>query len=118
MSVKHVDLDDCYIPKADNQIITVDVEIGDGQSGSYSIFLGTKLMKANGPAKLGKKGDIMGKKTRVSVTIVDELQETNWTSMTVLIAEGAGTPTKFGPYKVRAENHLDTVIYTLKLVHQ
>lgn len=118
MAVKHIDLDDCYIPKTNDKSIMVDVEIGDGQDGSYSTFLGTKLLKANGPAKLGTKADIMGKNTIVSVTIVDELRETNWTSMTVLVTEGADQPTKFGPYKAQAETHLDTIIYSLKLVHQ
>ena len=118
MAVKHVDLDDCYIPKTNDKEIVVDVEIGDGQAGSYSIFLGAEFIEANAPAKLGTKADIMGKKTTISVTIVDELQETNWTSMTVLLSEGAGKATKFGPYKIQAENHLDTILYTLKLVHE
>ena len=118
MAVKHVDLDDCYTPETNDKDIIVDVQIGDAQDGSYSIFLGTKLIKSNGPAKLGKKADIMGKNTIVSVTIVDELRETNWTSMTVLVSDGTGHPIKFGPYKAQADNHLDTVIYSLKLVHQ
>lgn len=118
MAVKHVDLDDCYIPKTNDKDIVVDVEIGDGQEGSYSIFLGPEFIEANAPANLGKKADVIGKKTTVSVTIVDELVETNWTSMTVFIKEGHGKPAQFGPYKALAENHLDTVIYTLKLVHQ
>ncbi len=101
MAVKHVDLDDCYIPKTSDQDIIVDVAIGDGQEGSYSVFLGKKA----------------GKKTTVSVTIVDELKETNWTSMTVFFLE-RGETTQYGPYKMRAENHLDTIIYTLKLIHQ
>lgn len=118
MAVKHVDLDDCYTPETSDQEITVKVEIGEGQEGSYSIFLGTKLIKANGPARLGKKEDIMGKNTIVSVTIVDELRETNWTSITVLVSEENGKTSQFGPYKAQAVTHLDTVIYSLKLVHQ
>jgi hypothetical protein len=118
MAVKHVDLDDCYIPKSNDKDIVIDVEIGDAQDGSYSIFLGTEFIGANAPAKLGKKADLMGKSTVISTTVVDVLQETNWTSMTVLVTEGSGRPTRFGPYKAQAENHLDTVIYTLKLVHQ
>lgn len=117
MAVKHVDLDDCYIPHTDNKDIVVDVEIGDGQGGSYSIFLGTDFIEANNAANLGRKGDIIGKTTTVSVTIVDKLKETNWTSITVFLTEGS-KKAQFGPYKVQAENHLDTVIYTLKLVHQ
>lgn len=117
MAVKHVDLDDRYVPKTTDEDIIVDVKIGDGQEGSYAIFLGTDFIEANAPANLGKKADVSGKKTTVSVTIVDELKETNWTSMTVFVTEGSHL-TKFGPYSVQAENHLDTVIYTLKLVHQ
>lgn len=117
MAVKHVDLDDCYIPKTDDRDITVDVAIGDGQAGSYSVFLGKNLVKANAAANIGKKADVAGKKTTISVTIVDELKETNWTSMTVFFSEDNET-TQFGPYKMRAENHLDTILYTLKLIHQ
>ncbi len=116
MAVKHVDLDDCYIPKTNDKDIIVDVEIGDGQEGSYAIFLGADFIEANAPATLGKKADVVDKRTTISVTIVDELEETNWTSITVFISEGTNR-TKYGPYKVQAENHLDTVIYTLKLVH-
>jgi len=118
MAVKHIDLDDCYTPASDDQDIVVQVEIGDGQEGSYSIFSGSRLVKSNGAARLGRKADIMGKNTIISATIVDELRETNWTSITVLISEGEGKPTVFGPYKAQAEHHLDTVIYSLKLLHQ
>lgn len=119
MAVKHVDLDDCYIPKTEDKDIIVEVEIGDAEDeeGSYSVFLGTDFIEANAPANLGKKADVAGKKTTVSVTIVDELEETNWTSMTVFVSEGPGERTKYGPYKAQAEHHLDTVIFTLKLVH-
>lgn len=117
MAVKHIDLDDCYIPKTSDKDIIADVKIGDGQEGSYAIFSGIELIETNAPANLGKKADVQGKNTIISVTIVDELMETNWTSMTVIITEG-DTETKFGPYKARAEQHLDTVIYTLKLIHQ
>ncbi len=37
--------------------------------------------------------------------------------MTVFFLE-RGETTQYGPYKMRAENHLDTIIYTLKLIHQ
>lgn len=117
MAVSHVDLDDCYIPITSDQEIFVDVKIGDGQEGSYSIFLGKNLIKSNARANIGKRADVASKKTTVSVTIVDELKETNWTSMTVFFTEGLNE-TRFGPYKMQAQHHLDTIIYTLKLIHQ
>lgn len=118
MAVKHVDLDDCYTPKTTTEDIVVDVTVGDAQSGAYVIFLGTKLIKANKPANLGKSAKVKGKTTTISATIVDVLEETNWTSITVSVKEGEGNETTYGPYKTQAENHLDTVIYTLKLVNQ
>ena len=117
MAVKHVDLDDCYIPKTNDSEIIVRVELGDGQSGSYSIFLGKTLISANKKGRLGTKSNIDTKNTIVSAVVVDTLKETNWTSMTVFIDEN-GETSQFGPYRVQADKHLDTVIYSLKLVHK
>lgn len=118
MAVKHVDLDDCYIPKTQEESITVSVSIGDGQSGAYTIFSGRNLVSANKPGNLGTKDQIGDKNTIITVTVVDTLKETNWTSMTVFVEEGNDAPAKFGPYKVQAQHHLDTIIYSLKLIHK
>ena len=120
MAVKFVDLADIYIPKTSTKDIIVDVEIGDAgdEVGAYAIFLGTDFISVNAPGNLGKKSNLEGKKTTISVTVPDVLEETNWTSMTVFVKEGSGDPAQFGPYKVELENHLDTAIFTLKLSHQ
>lgn len=117
MAVKHVDLDDCYIPKTGNSDITVRVELGDGQSGSYSIFLGKRLVSANKNGNIGNKTNIGTANTIISAVVVDTLKETNWTSMTVFLDEN-GETSQFGPFRVQADKHLDTVIYSLKLVHK
>ena len=117
MSVKFVDLDDSYKPKTSTKHIIVDVKIGDGQVGSYSIFLGKEFISSDEPGDIGLKKDVSGKNTVIVVTIVDVLKETNWTSMTVTITEG-DAETVYGPYKALAEKHLDTVIYSLKIVNQ
>ena len=117
MAVKHIDLADTYTPKTSDKDIIVIVEIGDGQNGAYAVFLGKKFISANSPANIGKKADVTGKKTTVSVTVIDTLKETNWTSMTVFVSEG-DVITTYGPYKAEAEDHLDTIIYTLKLLNQ
>lgn len=117
MAVTYVDLSDRYIPSTTTNDIIISVAIGDGQQGAYVVFSGGTLVGVNEPANLGNKAAITGKDTVVSVTIVDELEETNWTSVTVTITEGTQITT-LGPYKKQAENHLDTIIYTLKIVHQ
>jgi hypothetical protein len=116
MSIIYVDLDADYTPKTEDQDINIDVQIGDGQSGAYVIFLGQELKGTNKAANLGIKSNVTGKITTVAVTIIDKLKETNWTSMTVIITEGKDQ-TSFGPYKKQAPEHLDTVIYTLKIVY-
>ncbi len=60
MAVKHVDLDDCYIPKTNNKEIVADVEIGDGQEGSYSIFLGSAIYRSKCPGKTWHQGRYYG----------------------------------------------------------
>jgi hypothetical protein len=117
MAVTFVELKDDYIIKTKTKDIIVDVTIGDGQSGNYSISLGKNLVEMNGPANLGKQADVAGKKTIVSVKVNDTLKETNQTSMTVTVTEGAGK-TIFGPYSQEVARHLDSVIYTLKLTNQ
>lgn len=116
MAVTYVDLNDRYIPTSDTDDILVDVLIGDGQEGAYVIFSGGTLISTNEEANLGTAADIDGRDTIISVTIVDELEETNWTSITVIVTEDDKTTT-FGPYKKQAEQHLDTIIYTLKISH-
>jgi hypothetical protein len=117
MAVTFVDLKDVYNIKTKTKDIIVDVAIGDGQSGNYSISLGKNLVEMNGPANLGKQADVTGKKTIVTVKVNDTLTETNHTSMTVIVTEGAGK-TVFGPYSQEVAQHLDSVIYTLKLMNQ
>lgn len=117
MAVTFVDLKDVYNIKTKTKDIIVDVTIGDGQSGNYSISLGKNLVEMNGPANLGKQADVAGKKTVVSVKVNDTLTETNQTSMTVTVTEGASVTT-FGPYSQEVDQHLDSVIYTLKLMNQ
>ncbi len=117
MAVKFVDLKDSYKIKTKTKDIIVDVKIGDGQSGNYSISLGKNLIEMNAPASLGKQNDVAGKKTIVSVKVNDTLTETNHTSITVTVTEGASITT-FGPYSKEVEQHLDSVIYTLKLMNQ
>lgn len=117
MAVKFVDVKDTYKIKTKTKDIIVDVIIGDGQSGNYSISLGKKLIEMNGPAAMGTQEEVAGKRTIVSVKVTDTLTETNRTSITVTVTEGANI-TAYGPYKEMADQYLDSVIYTLKLLNE
>ena len=116
MSIINVDLDGVYIPKTEDQDIRVAVQIGDGQTGAYVIFLGRELKGTNTEAILGTKANVAGKTTIVVATIIDTLEETNWTSITIQISEGIFIQ-MFGPYTKQVPENFDTVIYTLKIMH-
>ncbi|MEO7306117.1 MAG: hypothetical protein ABIR78_07355 [Ferruginibacter sp.] len=117
MAVTFIDLKDTYNIKTKIKDIIVDVSIGDGQSGDFTISLGKQLIEINKPATMGKQDDVKGKKTIVSVKVDETLTETNRTSMTVTVTEGARVTT-YGPYKHEVAQHLDSVVYTLKLSNQ
>ena len=114
MSITYVNLEDEYKVQTDNEDISISVAIGDGQSGAYVIFLGKELKGTNALASLGKKQNVVGENALIAVTIADTLEQTNWTSIAVNIKEGE-ISTPYGPYKKQAPQHLDTVIYTLKI---
>lgn len=117
MAVTFIDLKDTYTIRTKTKEIVVDVFIGDGQSGDFSVSLNKQLIDINKPATIGKQDDVKGKKTIVSVKVDDTLTETNQTSMTVIITEGASVTT-YGPYSQEVAEHLDSVVYTLKLSNQ
>ncbi len=119
MSVKNIDLGTvAYIPVTDDKDIIIEVKIGNAgdEEGSYAVFLGKVFIDANAPANMGKKADVSGQKATVSVTIVDELEETNWTSMTVIIREG-NHEIAFGPYSEEVDEQNDTINYILKIAY-
>ncbi len=120
MAIKHIDLEDKYLPRTKTRDILVQIKIGDAADtvGSYSVFLGTEFISSNKVANLGNKSNVEDKKTTIVVIVPDVLKETNWTSTTVFIKEGASDPQIFGPYKAEVEEHLDTAIFTLKLSHK
>ncbi|HEX8517226.1 MAG TPA: hypothetical protein VF868_13600 [Bacteroidia bacterium] len=114
MATTYVEIDETYTPHTSDQQISVVAQIGDGQIGDYSVFLDRALKKKDTP--IGKKSEILNKRIIVSATVVDVMNETNWTSLTIKIKEGAKEKT-YGPYSREAANHLDTVIYIVKILN-
>jgi hypothetical protein len=114
MAIIYVEVEDKYKPKTVDKDIEVAVTVGDAQTGAYMIFLEKKLKGANKSAKMGKAADVIGKRTIVSATVVDKLDETNWTSLTITITEGTNS-TKYGPYSKQVAQNYDTVSYIIQI---
>ena len=115
MAITYVDIEDRYfVQPTDTDDIIVEVIIGDGQTGGYLIFLDKKFKAANKSANLKTANKLVGKKCLVAATIVDMLNETNWTSVTVQIQNGVHSKV-YGPYSKEAPAHLDTVSYSISI---
>ena len=103
-----------FILPDDESDVRVNVIIGNGQTGGYLIFLDKKLNSINKSANLKAANKLAGKRCLVSATVVDQLDETNWTSVTVELVKGT-LKVQYGPYSNEAANHLDTVSYTVSI---
>jgi hypothetical protein len=115
MAIVFLEIEDRYTILTPDQPVTVEVVIGDAQTGAYLVFLDKKLKGANKTVTLGKSITLPGKRCIVSTTIVDEREETNWTSVTIIVKEG-NHEKKYGPYSKEVPGHLDTVCYVVTLV--
>ena len=76
---------------ADDQTVTVDVLIGDGQSGGSAVYLGADMLTGGPPVDalvVGTGRDIRGRFLTVSTTVVDIRPEHDNTSVTVTMKGG------------------------------
>ncbi|HEY8936482.1 MAG TPA: hypothetical protein VIM65_14730 [Cyclobacteriaceae bacterium] len=117
MAITYVEIEDRYQTQTQSENVTVEVTIGDAGVGAYIIFLDKVLKAANTTANLGKASEVIGKRTIISATIPDTLDETNWTSVTVYIKEGSQSKT-YGPYSKHVSNNLDTVNFIIQIINQ
>jgi hypothetical protein len=115
MAVQYVDLDGICDLDDNNDDVEVEVSVGDGQPNfSLNYFLDQSLLGSGPVISLGPASALRGKRLMIVVVVQDRLEETNWTSFTAWITQGQ-KETQYGPYSKEAENHMDTVIYTLKI---
>jgi hypothetical protein len=115
MAVQYVDLDALYNLDNNNDDVEVKVIVGDGQPNySINVFLDQSLLGSGPNINLGPASELRGKRLMIVVVVQDRLEVTNWTSFTAWIRQGR-KETQYGPYSKEAENHMDTVIYTLKI---
>jgi hypothetical protein len=115
MAIAFLEIEDRYKLNGTEDTVSVSVTIGDAQTGAYLVFLDRKLKGANKTVSLGKASTLPGKRCIVSTTIVDERDETNWTSVTVTVKEGNNTKV-YGPYSKEVAAHLDSICYVITLV--
>ncbi len=118
MAITYVDIEDRYfVQPTDTDDVVVSVIIGDGQTGAYLIFLDKQFKAANKSTNLKTANKLAGKRCLVSSTVVDMLDQTNWTSITVQVQNGDDSKV-YGPYSKEAPAHLDTICYSISIHFQ
>jgi hypothetical protein len=115
MALVHFEAEDRYEVGANKSMITVFAEFGDGQpGGGYVVFLNQELKGVNEESRMGNPAQVKGKWMIVSATIIDKLEETNWTSLIVTVKQGNNSRT-YGPYSKQVPAHLDSVVFLIKI---
>jgi hypothetical protein len=118
MAITYVDIEDRYfVQPSDTDDIIISVIIGDGQTGGYLIFLDNQFKAANKNANLKTAHKLLDKRCLIVATVVDMLNQTNWTSVTVQIQNGNNSKV-YGPYSKEAAAHLDTISYSISIQFQ
>ena len=115
MGTIYHDAQEIYTLKSELNALTISVEIGDKQIGGYFIFNDTNLVGANNSAEIYKGADCFGNWITVVAVIKDQRNETNSTSVSIIFKELGEKMIVLGPYNREADNHSDTIVYTIKI---
>lgn len=115
MATIYHDAQDIYKLKSELNSLTISVESGEEEGAGYFIFNDAKLVGPNKPGQIYKGADCVDNWITVVAVIKDKLTETNWTSLSISFKEEGERQVTFGPYKREVEQHLDTVVYTIKI---
>lgn len=113
MATQYYNRDEKYQSKNDNNSISLSVVSGNGQGGSYIVFLGSKFLGANESVPLGTGGECKNQNLQIVVTIQDKLTETNWTGVIVILSEN-GTNTQYS-YAEELPKDLDVASYNINI---
>lgn len=101
------------IENESNKLI-IEVETGNGQGGGIIVFFDNNLLKEVNN-KFAIVNEIkVNKWITVVVVIKDKLTQTNWTNVSVNLKE-EGLQNQIYKYSREVPNHLDTIIYTVKI---
>lgn len=117
MAVINVEIEEKYLIGDDSEAVAVFAEFGNGQpGGGYVVFLDQELKGLNGLVEIGLPSELCNKWTIISGTIIDKLEETNWTSISVTVIQG-NHKTSYGPYSKLVSKNFDTVCYLIKILN-
>ena len=94
--------------------LEIKVTTGNGQGGGVVLFFENKLIQEKNNKYVIDNQSKFDKWITVVVVVKDKLTQTNWTNVTIDIKE-ADFQGKSYKYSREVPNHLDTVIYTVKI---
>jgi hypothetical protein len=114
MATIYHDAEEQFILVNGDNDIDIKVSTGNGQGGGVIVFFeNTLIQEKNNKYAIDHKSKF-DKWITIVVVIKDKLTQTNWTNVTIDIKE-SGLEGKSYKYSREVPNHLDTVIYTVKI---
>lgn len=112
MSSKIVEIDARF--NLNQGALKLSVKLGDGQPGSYNIFLDNELLKNSAVVDLGDSSSLSGKVLSIVATIRDVRKETNWTSVSLTLTDRNQT-VMLGPYSRKVDKDFGKIIYSIDI---
>lgn len=114
MAISYYKIEDNFNIDENNKDVKLEVLIGDGHDGAFIISADDKICTVNKPAQFSNLEDLKNKWINVVVSVLDTMNETNWTSVTLKF-ENNKISKSFGPFKKEVDNNHDTIIFIIRI---
>lgn len=114
MATIYHEAEELFILENETNNLEIKVETGNGQGGGVIVFFENNLIHEKNNKFTIEKASKIDKWITVAVVIKDKLTQTNWTNVTINLKE-SNSQEKFYKYSREVPNHLDTIVYTIKI---
>lgn len=114
MATIYHDAEEQFMLVNTNNDLEVKVSTGNGQGGGVIVFFENSLIQEKNNKYVLDNKSKFDKWITIVVVIKDKLTQTNWTNVSIEVKE-SGLEGKSYKYSREVPNHLDTVIYTVKI---
>lgn len=115
MATIYHEAEELFILESEINKLEIKVVTGNGQGGGIVVFFENNLIQEiNNKFTIDDNTSKFEKWITIAVVIKDKLTQTNWTNVTINLKE-SDLEEKVYRYSREVPNHLDTIIYTIKI---
>lgn len=114
MATIYHEAEELFVLQNETNKIDIQVETGNGQGGGVIVFFGNNLIQEKDNKFTIENKSKINKWITVAVVIKDKLTQTNWTNVNIKMKETDSDEVSY-KYSREVPNHLDTIVYTIKI---